>query len=402
MMLLFNEWEGYQIRSRELARLVESAQVLLGDDYDLLKQNYKQLSELINKILKLSKKENEWRLYFDAMYYMLFLQKNNHNNMEVIKYAEIYYKECDLHMDAELPQYRDTDMDVTNVHIYNIIFKAYSEYAQIGDAKMAVFMERYKENVTKYGCSSVFYQDEMHLDILYRDADMAREAAKNFLKHEKEQTSCYVCKHKMYLYQLLLTGQDRKAEELMLKLINRNIPKEDLWCYEYCKNAEPEVMYRNVLEECVWDGKTETFWYFYEKYWKKLPHENQWKKWPSAAVSLFCALDGDFGKLSGDIEEIEKDIEDDKESTTLGIMTDALRWWCYFILLDRSGVHEAAIHLPGLEAGETGLVPTLAVSSYMEKKADEYGGLFARARAKFDYKFTKEAYRECMLSYKNR
>ncbi|MDE7477129.1 MAG: hypothetical protein K2M91_04120 [Lachnospiraceae bacterium] len=45
--------------------------------------------------------------------------------------------------------------------------------------------------------------------------------------------------------------------------------------------------------------------------------------------------------------------------------------WCYFILLDRSGVHTVKTSLPELETDKNGQVSALAISEYMERKADE-------------------------------
>lgn len=392
MGIMFEGWWRDQLESEELSSLVERAQALSKDDYELLKRNYKQLSELTNRILKLSKKENEWKLYFDAMYYMLFLQRHNDNYVEIVKYAELFYKEYDLHMEEELPKYRGTDMDVNNVYIYDLIFDTYSGYAQIDDAKMEAFMQRYEEVVLKYGKAYIYYDSEMQIARLYHDAGRARAAAKNYLKHIKECASCYICSHKMYLHQLLQTGQDQEAERLMLKLVNKDIPKEHIWCYEHCESAEPVRLYELVLEACIWEGKTEAFWYFYEKYWKTQPVEARKK-----GMGLFKALDSYFEELTPDLQDIEEKLRREKTETTLGNIEKFLEWWCYFTLLEKGGVHEVMIQIPDV-TDASGQADTLAAARYMEDKADTYGEMFSRARAQFDYAYTKEAYRKCLLS----
>lgn len=247
-MGILQGWKPYQIKSQDLAALVGRIQELSADDKDRNQENCQPLAELLNRIMKLSKKEDEWRLYFDAVYYIMWLHNYNNNHMEVIKYAEIYYKECDLHMDEELPKYAGTDMAVTNTFIYELIFGVYSEFAPVGDARMDAFMQRYKQTAQKYGKLYLYDDAEMKLGILYRNGDKARAAARNFLKHEKERTSCYVCGHRTYLEQLLLTGQDEEAEALMLKLLGKEIPPKDRWCYKSCRNATPENMYQIVLK----------------------------------------------------------------------------------------------------------------------------------------------------------
>lgn len=399
MQILFGGTHRENFRSKELARLVERAQELSDGEYDLLEHNYKPLSALVKKILILTRQEKEWKVYFDAIYYMLFLQLHNHNYKEMVRYAEVYYRESALHMEQELPNYRDTDMAVNNIYIYDMIFEAYYCYAQIDDAKMELFMENFRDAVFRYGGDELYYDDEMLLGILYRDVDRAKAAAGNYLKHENEINSCYVCRHKNYLKQLILAGQEQQAEELMQRLIHKDIPKKYQWCYLYCQNAVSDEMYIIVLETCIQCGKTDTFHYIFEKYWRELPPEKQWDSEGDSFRRMLCALDGYFDRLGEDLREAEE-AGDAERYATVENMEIFLGWWCYFILLDRSGVHEVSITLPEPGAGENGLVPTRTVSSYMEKQADSYGRSFARARAQFDYDARKESYRECVLSGK--
>lgn len=75
-----------------------------------------------------------------------------------------------------------------------------------------------------------------------------------------------------------------------------------------------------------------------------------------------------------------------------------LQWWCYYALLDKSGIHTVSIALSELETDKNGQTATLAVSAYMEAKADRFGSLFAQARKAFDYDFVKTSYQNCFLS----
>ena len=384
-----------ELKTEELARLVQKAQDLTRNSDRAVNDNYNLFASIHKRVLKLSKQESNWHLYFVTLYEMLFLNVSHHKNDEVVKYAEIFYKESDLHMDRELPNYPNTDMSFYNTWIYGLIFSAYYEYHQIDDAKMDVFLARYEESALKYGKTYKYYDDLMKLSILYRDADMAKNAAKNFRRYEKDMQSCYVCGHREYLYHLLLLGENRQAEELMLKLIHKNIPKQHLWCYESCQNAAPEVMYWSVLYDGTRCGNEEMFHYIFEKYWKTLPHESQWKSNAFAFRRLLCAAVGFFDEWKDDIEEAEREIREERQYTTVDNIEFALEWWCYFALLDRSGVHEVEISLPGLDASDA-----LSVASYMEKRADEFGALFSKARAKFDYEGLKGTYRNCFLTGK--
>ena len=385
------------IKSQEIVGLIQKVRELAGDGYEIIHKNYEPFIKPYKKILHLAKQEKEWYLYFYTMDEILYLCCEHGKYDEVVKYAELYYKESALYMDREIPHYPER-MAHLNTWIYNHIFEAYYQYHQIDDAKMDAFMQKYEENALKYGKTYVYYEDEMDLCVLYRDVQSARSAAQNFRRYENDMESCYVCGHKPYLAHLLLIGENRQAEELLRDFISKNIPKQHLWCYKYCRAVLPESLYRFVLYTCVMCGNEEAFRYFYKKYWKKLPYESRWEPDATTFRRLLCVLSGTFKGLKDDICEAEKDIkENEKHATTVENIQMALEWWCYFTLLDRSGVHEIEISLPGLEASD-GKVSTLTVVSYMENRADEFGALFSKARARFDYEGLKDTYRNCFLS----
>lgn len=417
-MGVFTDTNAKELKSEELTKLVSKVQAIAGDGYEVTSRNYEVFMKPMKKILKLAKQEKEWYLYFDTIYEILYLSCEHSKYDEVVKYAELYYRESALYMDREIPNYPNKNMAYLNTWIYGYIFEAYYRYHQISDAKMDAFMEKYEENALKYGKTYKYYASVMELSVLYRDAEGAKHAAGGFRCYEKDMFSCYVCGHRPYLSHLLLADEIRQAEEMMLNFINKNIPKQHLWCYKYCLAAEPVAMYRYVLYECIECGNEEAFCYFYTKYWKKLPYESQWESDAYTFRRLLCALSGVFRKLQDDIREAEKNIKEENHYSTVDNIELALDWWCYFTLLDRSGVHEIEISLPGFNASggkvETGVqpaenagsvndaedagkVPTPAVASYMEKRADGLGALFSKARARFDYEGLKGTYRNCFL-----
>lgn len=399
MSLLLSSIKTTELKSEELALLVRRVRNLVRDSYDQINQNADTLCALYKRIMQLARQEKEWYLYFNAIYEFLYINTRKDDYREIVKYAEIYYRDSALYMDRELPNYPGTDMRLTNILIYNLIFKAYLEFYQIDDTKMEAFMRQYELAVQKYGRQYNFYNDELDLALLYRDVNRAKNAAHHFLEQEKEIKSCYVCAHVNYLNYLLLTDQERQAEELMLDLIHKNIPLKHQWCYQYCEIAEPANLYSRVLTACIKYGKMEAFRYFYEKYWQKLPRESKGEQGGSVSVMprLFYAYAGFFDRLEGDLRAVEESVENEKNYTTVDNVVCAVGWWLYFLLLDKSGVHEVTIRIPGLEADGDGKVSSLEISAYMEKKADEYGGKFSQARAKFDYHFLKESYRKCLL-----
>lgn len=395
--MMFEGVKDDRIDSEEIRNLVGRAQRLTKGSYDLYDQNYKSLVSILKKLLKLTKQEKEWHLYFYTLHDLLYLNERDNNYAEIVKYAEVYYKDSALYMDRELPNYPNTNMAYLNVWIHDTIFDAYCMYHQIDDAKMDAFMEKYEAVALKYGKTYEYYSDEMYLSFLYRDAERAERAARNFLVYEKEIESCYVCRHMQYLLHFLLVGQDQQAEEMMLDFIHKNIPKKHLWCYKYCQRAEPDSMYISVMSACVRCGKTASFHYFHEKYWKELPPETRLDPDAGAFQRLVCAFDGCFDQLEGDVGQAAEDISEEGQDTTVNNMDAFLEWWCYFTLLDRSSVHEVRASFPGLETDGEGCASTQAVIDYMEAKADGYGRKFEKARARFHYDDTKEFYRKCFL-----
>lgn len=395
--MMYNKIKVGMISSEEIMKLVGRAQELTRGGYDLYDENYKPLSSILKKLLKLAKQEQEWYLYFDTIDNLMYLDGRNNNYAEIVKYAEVFYKDSVQYMDREIPNYPNVPMAYLNIWIYDEIFGAYYQYYQIDDAKMDLFMKKFEKAALQYGKTYVYYECELKLSLLYRDADRAKAAARNFLIYEKDMESCYVCGHIPYLLHFLLVGQEQRAEELMLDYIHKNIPKKHLWCYQKCQRAEPDSMYLSVMGVCVRCGKRESFLHFYKKYWMELPPETRLD--PDAGVfqRLLNAFDGCFGQLDSDLEQVSEDIDEENQDTTINNMYVFLEWWCYFTLLDRSGVHMVKAVLPKMEADGTGQVSTQSVSDYMQEKADTYGGKFAQARKQFDYGFVKEAYRKCFL-----
>lgn len=387
------------IENKELADAVRSAQELTNGGYELYDRNEATLMKLLQKILRLSKKEKEWYLYFFAIQEILYEAMRCDNYPAVIKYAEVYYKDCDLYMDKELPNYPDTQMAYLNTWIYDQIFDAYFRYYQINDAKMDVFMKRFEEAALKYGKTYTYYECEMRLGILYRDADMLEHGKKYFKKYEHELKSCYVCACKPLFGYYLINGQIKPAEEFMETIIQKRIPKQHQWCYKYCENAEAESLCVELLVDSLTLCRPEEFRYFYEKHWLKLPKKTRRHYLNDGEVrttSVFLgAITGDFEHLEEDLHRAELDVREGVKYTTIGCVEDSLQWWCYFALLDRSGVHEITIDLPGLPQKDNGKTDSLAVSDYFEKRADDYGMKFAKARAKYDYRLVKNTYWEC-------
>lgn len=391
-----------QLKNDNLARLVRSVQSMTRGSYQMYNQNYESLSSMLKKILQLSKQEKEWYLYFETIDDLLNLNSRVHNYAEIVKYAEIYYKDYDAHMEAELPNYPNTLLGALNTWIYEKIFEAYYEYYQIDDAKMEIFLKRYEQVALQFGKEYTYYSGLIKLGMLYRDMERTQEAARKFLVYADDmaRTYCYVCGHFPYLGQLLLTRQDQKAEELMLKMLHKNIPQKYQWCYRQCEMVQLDAMYVCMLCMSVRSGRIDAFHYFYKKYWSKLERKNQCAPDNGSFQRLMGVYGGYFDRIEEDLQQALDNIKDENKHTTIGNMYEFLQWWCYFCLVDKGGIHKISIALPELELDENGQVSTLEFSDYLQKKADIYGRKFAQVRAKFDYDHVKADYQEVFLGGK--
>lgn len=391
-----------QLKNDNLARLVRSVQSMTRGSYQMYNQNYESLSSMLKKILQLSKQEKEWYLYFETIDDLLNLNSRVHNYAEIVKYAEIYYKDYDAHMEAELPNYPNTLLGALNTWIYEKIFEAYYEYYQKKKKKMEIFLKRYEQVALQFGKEYTYYSGLIKLGMLYRDMERTQEAARKFLVYADDmaRTYCYVCGHFPYLGQLLLTRQDQKAEELMLKMLHKNIPQKYQWCYRQCEMVQLDAMYVCMLCMSVRSGRIDAFHYFYKKYWSKLERKNQCAPDNGSFQRLMGVYGGYFDRIEEDLQQALDNIKDENKHTTIGNMYEFLQWWCYFCLVDKGGIHKISIALPELELDENGQVSTLEFSDYLQKKADIYGRKFAQVRAKFDYDHVKADYQEVFLEGK--
>lgn len=384
---------------RELADTINRLNNLTTGGNELYKRNKVSILPLLKKLLQISKRENEWYIYFYGLYAIMYELLRCGDLLEVIKYAEVFYRDSAL-MDKELPNYPDTNMAEINIWIYSMIYFPYSACHQIDDAKMSIFMHMYEDAALKYGRTFDYYKDEMKLGILYRDIDLVKHGKKYFEQYERNWSGCYVCGHKQFLGYYLLLGEIDMAEELMQIFIHRQIPKQYQWCYEYCQEAETSSLYVTLLEDCLTVGNPAAFRYFYEKYWSTLPREEQRSTpdiWNRTSRLFFCAIAGDFKDLESDIHEAENDVKESCTFATLDLIEEALQWMCYFWLLDHYGISQVLINLPGLQ--EDGLKKSsLSISSYFEHMADDAGSKFQLSRAKFDYQLLKDTYYE-VLTY---
>ncbi len=103
--MILHKIKPEQLESQELAVLVRRVKNLVRTSYSEYEKNYKTLSVLLKKIMKLSKEEKEWHVYFRAMHDLIYADIRISNYKEIVQLAEVYYKDSALYMDSAIPNY---------------------------------------------------------------------------------------------------------------------------------------------------------------------------------------------------------------------------------------------------------------------------------------------------------
>lgn len=390
--MMFNRLSAVEYENRELAEKIHRVQKLTVGGQKEYEPNEASLTKLLQKILQISKKEKDWFLYFFALGEIMNLFLQCHNYSAIVKYAEVFYKDSDLYMNREAFYHKGNDEGWIITYIYDNIFTAYRAYHQIDDDKINTFMKRYEEISFMYGDIWRYYDAEMKLGTLYWDIDLTEHGKRLLEKYEREINVCYFCSHREYARYYLMKGQLDLAEEYMLTAIQKQPPKP----YWSCDKHGATYQYGCMLWDCLDQGKPEAFRYFYEKYWIKQPEEIRRNRPFKCTQDAYCAaIEGCFASLEKVLQLAKEDVENTVKYGTRNSMYDSLAWWCYFRLLDRSGVHEVTIELTEVSQDEKGKVFCLALSDFFEQRADDYGIKFEQARKKFDYRKRKEVFWEC-------
>ena len=395
---MFSSIKTELMESQELRRLVNQVKTLTRTGYDAYDANAQTIIRCLDKILALAKKEKEWYLYFKALYNMLYeLNRQDDENKKILKYAEIYYRDQKLYMDRELPNYPNTDMRETNTDCMDVIFSVYRGYHQIADEKMDDFMRLFEECALKYGHEHLYYNALIRLGLLYHDIDMVKKGKENFEKCVFE--SCYVCAHYPHFGYYLIMDDLQGAEELMDRLVNKNIPQKHRWCYKYCGRATERDMCARILCYSILLGKTEAFRDIFERRGQKLFCETD--EDDGTTYFLFQLLAGKTVSVDEAVKQAAEDIvlEEKQQTPTLGSVYDFLCWYCYFHLLEKKGILKVKLDLERSDApkaDEAGMTGCRELGEYYERKADEVGRKFAGSRKRFNYEGLKRSYGECM------
>lgn len=390
------------LRLPELRKLVKQFDNLTDtrDGYSCYTQNARTLQRLLDKIMVLAKEEKEWYLYFHAIHEVLFiLNRIDGKSKEVLKYAEIYYRDKELYMDMALPYYTDTNLSAINNYIMEDIFGVYRGYYQITDKKMDAFMELYKESAKKYEKGWTYYNSLIDLGLLYHDKEMVVEGKENFDKSDCNM--CYICSHYSHFGYYLILDDLEGAEEFLHNIVTKNIPSKYLWSYQKCARANEQTLYGRILGYCLLLGKPEFFHKVFKERGVELFGEYDIEAGTSYILYHMLTKDVDATHIEKDMEQAAEDIELEKKqtTTTLGSIFDFLCWYCYFLLLEKYGIltiKADCLKSVGLETEEDGTYLVCKLKEYYKEQADRVGEKFGKSRKRFSYKGLKESYKACI------
>jgi len=400
MPKIFGNLKRRYVQSEEILKIMNKANNLTdGDGYQLYDDNAESLGRMLDRILMIARQEKEWYCYFYTLYEMLYLLDRQNKYKKMLKYAEVFYRDSELYMDTAVSNYPDTDIGEYSTWSYNMIFGVYDSFPQITDDKMEEFIERYRESIRKYGGDKSYYGDMLSLALLYGDKKQAKLA-----KESLEQShigSCYLCAMKPVLGYYLLCEDYENLEHMIFEIRTRQIPAKHRWCYAHCYLAEDKELIAAVLSYCMMLGRSDYFHKLLEKNKNlfQIKEEDEY----TFFFNCYAAL-GDWENLSAAVKQAEGDVEDWKKSeqSPLGYMYDCLSWYCYFIKLDKAGIHEVATELAGKEVPESkteavgGKCRSLDLAAYFEKEADKIGAEMETSRKKYDYGAVKKSYQECI------
>lgn len=392
---MLNNIRRSDIENIELWNLIIQIQKLTDGDYSLYDANAPTLKKLLDRVLFLAKQEKQWHLYFKSITEIVYLLKRMDEEIKALKYVEIYYKDSKQYMEEALLSDNAKDIGEENVCICAEAFDIYLEFPQITDEKLDQFMKLYKDNVTKYGSKGNYYGDLLDVAIFNRDKEMLR-IGKEGLDHN-EFMGCYICHVKPVFGYYIFDNNLEGVEELIHRILTKNIPRKKLWSYRMCEHAKEDHLICDVLEECLLLGNEKMFHIIFEKY-KKVFQEGE-ADW--TVKLLFCTLSGNWSSHGeNDIDFTKRaysNIEKQK-STAFEKMWKALFLYCYYQMLDAHGVHKV-LELEDTFKKESGC-SCIEISNYFEQKADEIGTQMMASRRHFDYSSIKQTFEVCFLEKK--
>lgn len=382
-----------EINPLPLRRQLQEIKKLWQQDYS---NNGETLIALIAEVLPPVKKKEEWQIYFELLTDLFYLLNTESQYRKLIKYAEMFYQDLELHLDRAIRQHPGSDLGVNCIYVLSQIHDVYVRLHQINDEKMEQFCRLYKRATDKYGKVSSYWSDQLDLALIYGDAAMADLAAEKCLQYPKTN-GCYVCNQCNFLGYYLLRGRAQEAEDLIRRLIAKDIPKDKLWCYDRCQRADGVSLYEQLLIYAADQGRPAEFKRFLSEFLAISDGNHNEKDRYTAYPFLRAAVD-DFSLLSFDMEVLKEDLEDTSMSKTYDEFRFLLMWYVYFEKLSRKGVKTVLLEVNTKEfplANDEGETKVNLAKAFFLAQADDLGMKFEQSRSKFNYMSLKESYFSC-------
>lgn len=362
-------------------------------------ENGETVLTLIKKILPFAKKEKEWYLYLETFAEMLSQERTFGDELLVIKYAPVFFGECNVYMEKAMAQIPNGTLPKIISSTYEAICDCYMNSAQIDDKKWEAFWKSFKSISEQNGLASNYWIERLEFAALYnRDFEMAKKSIMEYERQFKDyQWMCYGCHSRVIMGYYLMIDDIDKVNNIVNQIISRNVPQEAFWIYNRCTRVELERIYNDILNSSVLVGNKKAFDYFLPS-WLELWRAKGESQSNTTAVTFRLAAAGDFSELEKNIEIAVEDAQNCTSTPGFIAMKEMLSWAAYFKKLVQSGIVRVNISCQAKNfpvQDEKGYCKSDMLSAWFEERADELGSLFEKRREKFCYRNLKESFLVC-------
>lgn len=370
--------------------------IRLWKDYLKTHKNMEKMIAMITEILPVVKKKEEWYIYFDLLYSLFCVLYSANENIKMIKYAEVFYQDIKLHLDDAIRQYPHAELDELCIYNFSHIFDVYSRMHQINDEKCEEFLQFYHTATEKYGKVCDYWDDQLNLALIHADLPMAREAMKKCRQYPINH-GCYICHQRNHIGYHVLEDQPELAEEIIRKLVAKDVPKNQLHNYETCANGNSSALYLELLQYTLELCRSDLFKKYFPLY-LTASNGNHGTDGASTLKAFLRAVVNDFTMLEFDLDLAKEDIEEEHKGTTYTNTCLFLMWQAYFLKLKESGTNYVVVDIEKEDfpkADDEGKLDVCLIIDYFAAKADDLGMKFEQSRARFNYVSLKESYLAC-------
>lgn len=435
------------VEDDKLWTMVDRANKLTTGSYTNWDDNAAVLVPLMDRILIRAREMEDWQVYFYAMArHFWFVRRTAVNDIRrAFRISEMFHRDCARHVGENASVFAKE----WRVNIAARVLGFYLDYPQVDDAKMEQMLGIFLDYEKRYGSSWNLgdYNTVMWMALVNRDKKLAETARKKLSKADYKLW-CYVCYYGKAMIGYYVLHEDVEGvEEMIGNLCERNIPVKYQWCFANCESTKEKDLVNGALMDCLKFGTPAMFVQIFNR-WKSFYQESEQGEVDDTHAVLFHTLAGDWSRCEERLQLAEKDdrLMREKREAPLDSLYWALCWYCYFRMLERSGVKTVGIRLgdngtvkekaeavqkedaeadggtlqkeiaktdaeidqresaetePGADPKKEPLPEWLCsdAADYFERQADEIGEQMDKARKQFHYARVKQTYEACFLPF---